>query len=124
MSSAKLLECILQGESGSTHRINYLLSTLSRFSFYGLNRAAVVTAFFFILSFNYVDLKMNKVVLASNCLTSVTYIDFTAEQLFYYSPALFCLSAKDNFTKKNNKKLSTIVESSGSNSNEVENKSF
>lgn len=64
VSGAKLSECILQGESGSALRINYLLSTLSRFSLHGLNEAAVVTTFFFsTLSFNSVDLKMNKVLL-------------------------------------------------------------
>lgn len=60
---AKLSECILQGESGSALCINYLLSTLSRFSLHGLNRAAVVTTFFFISSFDSVDLKMNNVLL-------------------------------------------------------------
>lgn len=61
VSGAKLSECVLQGESGSALCINYLLSTLSRFSLHGFNRAAVVTTFFFIWSFNSVDLKMNNV---------------------------------------------------------------
>lgn len=67
VSGTKLSECILQGESGSALRINYLLSTLSRCSLHGLKGAAVVTTFvlFLILSFNSVDLKMNKVVASS-----------------------------------------------------------
>lgn len=84
VSGAKLSECILQGESGSALRINYLLSTLSRFSLHGLNWAAVVTTFFFSLSFNFVDLKMNDVLLfvwpAIVLWLSLIRLDFLAEE--------------------------------------------